>query len=45
MCASCQAVLGWMYVKASNGEQRYKEGQSDFVFGSKRTVAARVSFG
>ena len=27
-CASCKASLGWMYIKAPNGEQRYKEGRS-----------------
>nr|ODN88580.1 hypothetical protein L203_02586 [Cryptococcus depauperatus CBS 7841] len=27
-CANCDASLGWMYIKAPNGEQRYKEGNS-----------------
>ncbi|KAK8843478.1 hypothetical protein IAR55_007137 [Kwoniella newhampshirensis] len=26
-CASCNTSLGWMYIKAPNGEQRYKEGR------------------
>lgn len=26
-CASCDAEVGWMYIKAPNGEQRYKEGK------------------
>ncbi|KAL1410935.1 hypothetical protein Q8F55_001878 [Vanrija albida] len=26
-CASCGQELGWMYIKAPNGEQRYKEGR------------------
>ncbi|KAK4686287.1 hypothetical protein P7C73_g3838, partial [Tremellales sp. Uapishka_1] len=26
-CASCASSLGWMYIKAPNGEQRYKEGR------------------
>lgn len=26
-CASCDTSLGWMYIKAPNGEQRYKEGR------------------
>ncbi|RSH78952.1 uncharacterized protein EHS24_001875 [Apiotrichum porosum] len=26
-CAACNAELGWMYIKAPNGEQRYKEGR------------------
>ncbi|WVN91156.1 uncharacterized protein L203_106410 [Cryptococcus depauperatus CBS 7841] len=26
-CANCDASLGWMYIKAPNGEQRYKEGR------------------
>jgi len=26
-CASCDSALGWMYIKAPNGEQRYKEGR------------------
>lgn len=28
LCASCNVSLGWMYIKAPNGEQRYKEGES-----------------
>ncbi|ODN75139.1 hypothetical protein L202_06345 [Cryptococcus amylolentus CBS 6039] len=27
ICATCQSSLGWMYIKAPNGEQRYKEGR------------------
>lgn len=27
LCAGCNAPLGWMYIKAPNGEQRYKEGK------------------
>lgn len=27
MCASCGSPLGWMYIRAPNGEQRYKEGE------------------
>ncbi|GFZ51472.1 hypothetical protein JCM24511_09239 [Saitozyma sp. JCM 24511] len=27
MCASCGSPLGWMYIRAPNGEQRYKEGR------------------
>lgn len=27
LCAGCNAPLGWMYIKAPNGEQRYKEGE------------------
>ncbi|WWD20983.1 hypothetical protein CI109_105463 [Kwoniella shandongensis] len=26
-CASCNTSLGWMYIKAPNGDQRYKEGR------------------
>lgn len=26
-CAGCNTELGWMYIKAPNGEQRYKEGE------------------
>jgi hypothetical protein len=25
-CASCDAEVGWMYIKAPTGDQRYKEG-------------------
>lgn len=27
-CAGCEKYLGWKYIKAPNGEQRYKEGKS-----------------
>lgn len=27
-CASCDAEVGWMYIKAPTGDQRYKEGES-----------------
>ncbi|WVO22782.1 uncharacterized protein IAS62_004120 [Cryptococcus decagattii] len=27
LCASCKGSLGWMYIKAPNGDQRYKEGR------------------
>ncbi|AFR95907.2 hypothetical protein C343_04010 [Cryptococcus neoformans C23] len=27
LCASCKESLGWMYIKAPNGDQRYKEGR------------------
>ncbi|BEJ11822.1 hypothetical protein CspHIS471_0202820 [Cutaneotrichosporon sp. HIS471] len=26
-CASCDAEVGWMYIKAPTGDQRYKEGR------------------
>lgn len=26
-CAACGGDLGWMYIKAPNGDQRYKEGE------------------
>ncbi|EIW66935.1 hypothetical protein TREMEDRAFT_69912 [Tremella mesenterica DSM 1558] len=26
LCSSCDTSLGWMYIKAPNGDQRYKEG-------------------
>lgn len=25
MCSTCDASLGWMYIKAPNGDQQYKE--------------------
>lgn len=27
MCAACGAKLGWMYIKAVNADQKYKEGE------------------
>ncbi|RXK38792.1 hypothetical protein M231_03968 [Tremella mesenterica] len=27
LCSSCDTSLGWMYIKAPNGDQRYKEGR------------------
>lgn len=41
-CASCGAELGWMYIKAPNGEQRYKEGASTFIRSSSDCI---VRFG
>lgn len=35
-CASCRAALGWMYIKAPNGEQRYKEGELFYLAGLLR---------
>ncbi|KAI9636541.1 putative yippee-like protein [Dioszegia hungarica] len=27
LCASCDTSLGWMYIRAPTGDQRYKEGR------------------
>lgn len=27
LCSTCETSLGWMYIKAPNGDQQYKEGE------------------
>lgn len=31
LCSTCDTSLGWVYIKAPNGEQQYKEGESDHI--------------
>lgn len=31
LCATCNTSLGWVYIKAPNGEQQYKEGEWRFL--------------
>ena len=33
LCAACGAKLGWMYIKAVNADQKYKEGELVIISG------------
>jgi hypothetical protein len=38
-CKGCEAPLGWVYIKASDPAQKYKEGEHSELMSESRTVA------
>jgi hypothetical protein len=45
-CAGCNALLGWMYISAPNGHEKYKEGiYSLMIQADPREVYSRRSQG